>query len=127
MVERSALRSLVVMNDENRPRPYTEADRRAQLAAYSAACGEAASALDRPGWRDYADAYRAAGREALRLLEQGFTRADLAALASTTPPTPTWLHPKAMEGPLDDWQEAASEPVRLASRLTLELRAVATY
>jgi len=108
---------------------FTEDDRRSQLSALADACVSASQLLREHGEVWHADAIENRATEALRLLDDGYTRGELNAVASQFPSGPDWLDPRQVDynGPREPWQETVAESLILAQKTAQDLRAVATF
>ena len=113
----------------NLAREYSDDERRQQLerlAGLSSAMSEALS-LHGESWPASMFADRA--ELANRLLRAGWDREALTNLSAQFPACPDWLNPKAVDfgAPREPWQDEVAALHSRASRVALELRAVATY
>lgn len=107
---------------------FTQEDREAQLCDLEIACGRMAELLASHGEVRAADLYRARAHNAAILLAQGFTKADLNAVAGQFPEEPFWLDARALDyhAPRQPWQSEVAQIHAQARKTAMDLRAVAT-
>lgn len=113
--------------DPSVPRPYDDRDRREQLRRCELLATELGDLHAHHGHP--AGGYRALADGARRLLEDGFARDDLEALARRLPPAAGWMNPKAIDSglPVEPWHREAAALRGTLSAAVLELRAAARY
>ena len=107
---------------------WTQTDRVAQLADVQRLCRRMAELFAAHRDPRAAELMSAKAAHAARLLEHGFTRADLIELSGPFPEPVWWLNPKASDhdGPRSSWQEEVAELHRRAQEVVTDLRSVAT-
>jgi hypothetical protein len=108
---------------------WTHADRLGQLSAMQSLCRRMAELF--ASNRDPRAAELVSGKAAAaaRLLQDGFTQADLdTAFGGSFPPPVSWLHPKAEDfgAPRGAWQDEVAALYQRAAAVATDLHSVAT-
>ena len=113
----------------SRLREYSDDERREQLGQLAGLCSALAAALTSHGDSWQASMFAGRAELANRLLRAGWDREALTTLSAQFPAGPDWLNPKAVDfgAPREPWQDEVAALHAQASRVALEVRAVATY
>lgn len=112
----------------DRPRPFTEADRIAQLSEFADLCARLADAFSSHGEHHAAGLIGPLHDRALHVRDVGWQQKDLTELGGSYPECPvSWVDPRMADyqAPRESWQEDVARWHERARELSIELRAIA--
>jgi hypothetical protein len=107
---------------------WTPEDRQRQLRTLESLCNQIADLFRANGDWDAAGLFRERAAIARSLLADGYTQADLNALAGGFPYGADWLHPThpGYDDPRSPWQDQVASLHADATAVALDIRSIAT-